>query len=59
MTCYAGNLRPQPDYPTESDTMTHQTAFYRALAIPACLVWGVLEFLALQRSRLLKQRGQS
>jgi hypothetical protein len=39
--------------------MPHPTAFYRALAIPACLVWGVVEFLALQRSRLLKQRGHS
>ena len=32
--------------------MLHTSAFYRAIAIPACLLWGVLEFVALQRSRL-------
>ncbi|WP_157979276.1 hypothetical protein [Rhodoferax ferrireducens] len=36
--------------------MLHKAAFFRALAIPACLVWGVLEFFALQRSRLLGRR---
>lgn len=33
--------------------MLHKATFFRALAIPACLVWGVLEFFALQRARLL------
>jgi hypothetical protein len=39
--------------------MLHKTAFFRALAIPACLVWGVLEFFALQRSRLLGRRANA
>jgi len=30
--------------------------FYRWLAIPACLMWGVLEFISLQRSRLPLRR---
>ena len=37
--------------------MFHQAAFIRALAIPVCLAWGLVEFLALQRVRLLGQRG--
>jgi hypothetical protein len=36
--------------------MLHKAAFFRALAIPACLVWGVLEFFALQRARMLGRR---
>jgi hypothetical protein len=36
--------------------MFHKAAFFRILAIPACMVWGVLEFFALQRSRLLTRR---
>ncbi|MEO8118482.1 MAG: hypothetical protein ABI606_04070 [Rhodoferax sp.] len=39
--------------------MLHKTAFFRALSIPACLVWGVLEFFALQRSRLLGRRAHA
>lgn len=39
--------------------MLHQATFFRALAIPACLVWGVLEFLALQRARLLGRRANA
>ena len=31
--------------------MLHKSAFFRTIAIPACLLWGVLEFVALQRSR--------
>lgn len=27
------------------------------MTIPACIVWGVLEFLALQRSRLQRRRA--
>jgi hypothetical protein len=30
--------------------------FFRFMAIPACLVWGFLELMALQRSRLLGRR---
>ena len=37
--------------------MFHKAAFIRAVAIPACLVWGLVEFMALQRARLLGQRG--
>jgi hypothetical protein len=38
--------------------MLHKPAFFRALAIPACMVWGVLEFFALQRARLQSRRTQ-
>jgi len=37
--------------------MLHKSAFFRIVAIPACMVWGVLEFFALQRARLLSRRG--
>ena len=37
--------------------MLHKAAFFRLLAVPACLAWGVLEFVALQRSRLINRRG--
>ena len=37
--------------------MMHNTAFFRVMAIPACLVWGVLEFVALQRARLQGKRN--
>jgi len=37
--------------------MLHKAAFFRVIAIPACMVWGVMEFFALQRSRLLSRRG--
>ncbi len=30
--------------------------YFRVLAIPACIVWGVRELLSLQRSRLLTRR---
>jgi len=33
-------------------TMLRKTSFFRFLAIPACMVWGAFEFIALQRSRL-------
>jgi hypothetical protein len=32
--------------------MLTKSAFFRAAAIPMCMVWGVREFFALQRSRL-------
>ena len=37
--------------------MFHKAAFIRAVAIPVCLAWGLVEFMALQRARLLGQRG--
>jgi hypothetical protein len=37
--------------------MQHKVAFFRLMAIPACVVWGVLEFLALQRSRFQGRRA--
>jgi hypothetical protein len=36
--------------------MFHRSTLIRALAIPACLVWGVTEFLALQRARLANRK---
>jgi hypothetical protein len=32
--------------------MLHKSAFFRAIAIPVCMVWGIREFFALQRARL-------
>lgn len=37
--------------------MMHRSTFIRLLAIPACLAWGVLEFLALQRARWQRRRA--
>jgi hypothetical protein len=34
--------------------MQFKINFYRVMAIPACLVWGILEMIALQRSRFAK-----
>jgi hypothetical protein len=42
--------------PSFHHTMLQKSAFFRAVAIPVCLVWGVLELLALQRSRLRYRR---
>jgi hypothetical protein len=36
--------------------MLQKAAFFRAMAIPACLAWGLFEFFALQRSRLQGRR---
>jgi hypothetical protein len=33
--------------------MFYKSALIRWMAIPACIVWGVLELLALQRVRFL------
>jgi hypothetical protein len=37
--------------------MMHKAAFFRVIAIPACMAWGMLEFYALQRSRLRHRRA--
>lgn len=37
--------------------MFHKATFFRVMAIPACVIWGVLEFLALQRCRLHNRRA--
>jgi hypothetical protein len=34
--------------------MRRQATFYRTFALVACLVWGVIELIALQRARLLR-----
>ena len=36
--------------------MLHKISLIRVVALPACMVWGVLEFIALQRLRLLSRR---
>jgi hypothetical protein len=38
-------------------TIVRNTALFRFLALTACLSWGILEFFALQKSRLLHRRG--
>lgn len=39
--------------------MWHKTGFVRLMVIPACLVCGVWEFLALQRARLMNRGLQA
>jgi len=36
--------------------MFFRSTFIRAWAIPACLVWGLAELIALQRARVARQR---
>jgi hypothetical protein len=36
--------------------MFHKSTLIRALAIPACLVWGVMEFMALQRAHRVNRK---
>jgi hypothetical protein len=36
--------------------MFHKARLIRVLLIPACLVWGVREFVALQRCHLKQRR---
>lgn len=42
-----------------SNPMLRKAVFFRVMAIPACMVWGVYEFLALQRTRLQGRRKHS
>jgi hypothetical protein len=37
--------------------MIRKSAFFRMIAIPACVVWGLLEFVALQRAHLQQRRN--
>ncbi len=37
--------------------MLHNFSFFRVLTIPACMIWGVREFFALQRSRIQHRRS--
>jgi hypothetical protein len=37
--------------------MPNKSAFFRTMAIPACMIWGILEFIALQRCRLQGRRA--
>ncbi len=32
--------------------MLHKNTFFRWIALPACILWGVLEFVALQRAHM-------
>jgi hypothetical protein len=36
--------------------MFYRSAFFRVLVIPACVVWGLVEFLALQRAHVSMKR---
>jgi len=36
--------------------MRFKANFFRLFAIPACVVWGVMEFVCLQRSRWVMRR---
>ncbi len=36
--------------------MLHKKTFIRVVAIPACILWGLAEFMALQKSRLMMRR---
>ena len=44
-------------WPSRPHSMLHKAAFFRAMAIPACMVWGIVEFFALQRARLQRRRA--
>lgn len=35
--------------------MSQKAAFFRLVAIPACIVWGIVEFVALQRAHLFQR----
>jgi hypothetical protein len=39
--------------------MFHKSTLIRALAIPACLVWGVMEFVALQRAHRASRKHRT
>jgi hypothetical protein len=50
-------LALHPDLtPNRPYTMPLKVNFFRLLAIPACLVWGILELISLQRARLMSRR---
>ena len=36
--------------------MFAKSSFYRAMAVPACLAWAVIELVALQRARRHRYR---
>lgn len=36
--------------------MFAKSSFYRAIAVPACVAWGVIELVALQRARWQQRR---
>ena len=36
--------------------MFYRTPLIRFVAIPACLVWGLMEFVALQRAQMGKRK---
>lgn len=39
-------------------TLRH-ASFFRLMALPACLAWGILELIALRRARLQLRRASS
>ncbi len=47
-----------PIHPHQGRTMLRKNTFFRWIALPACVVWGVLEFVALQRAHGF-QRGDT
>jgi len=54
---HQGLLALHPDLnPNRLCTMPLKVNFFRLLAIPACLVWGILELISLQRARLMSRR---
>lgn len=36
-----------------------KSGFYRAIALPACFAWGVVELVALQRARWQQRRTRA
>lgn len=49
------SAKPPPGT-TSRVCMNRTFPFFRLLALPACMVWGIREFIALQRARLLSPR---
>ena len=44
-----------PIHPHKGTTMLHRNTFIRWIALPACIVWGVVEFVALQRAHTFQR----
>jgi len=38
--------------------MQNRSDYLRFIAVPVCLIWGIVEFLALQRARLQIRRAR-
>ncbi len=42
----------------QSNSMPNRSTYLRFMAVPVCLIWGVVEFFALQRARFQIRRAR-